>query len=590
MPVVVGMPLLPLAGLAILFGAGLGAADLLGKRLPRQARAALAAPLSAAALVCASPLAQAGVRPVEIAFLILGPLALVTLIRIRLLGPTARRATVPVLLAVLAVGLSGAPSLGNRTWAVISFGNGDQYYWVSQAEALADGPVPRPASVHPDRVAYDLISIQHMPVGLPVGVAQVASLGSRDPSDAYEAFGSIIFALLAVSVFFVARGCLHWTSRLASVAGALVAANGYLLFASYYGWQAQLALTTFGLLAVMTLAICCDRKALGRERLLPAVFIAAGIATYGWVFSAFAGVGLAVALATGLNEFRSVRGRRRVAWSVGTATGLGLVLGLVPTVEAVRAFLLKGGNGQANAAELRAWSHYSWAFPSDAVGLIGRTIHLKSPGVGWTVLALAVTIALLALATTRIRAFGNPRGHVLAAACAALLIGLAVLALNGSSPYLSMKLMGYGAPFFTLFVLSTFVRRRPRTEGVNPVILLAALAGLFFCLTSFVSVAEGIRSTRPTTFFQGIEEAAAKTPRSSAIRIDYTDVWHQVWLIYFLRDRRLSVPKPTIYLHGVEDQRGRPIRFNAPAAYAIGTVKRRVVLARKNGMSLYALP
>src|SRR5205807_6852780 len=136
-----------------------------------------------------------------------------------------------------------------------------------------------------DRVAYDLLSRDHWPPGLPVGLAQVAALDGADPLDAYGAFSAIISALLAVGIFFAARGCLRWSGRLAAIAGVAVGANGYLLFASYYGWQAQLALTTFGTLTVLTLPLSLDRKALERERVLPAVFAAAGIATYGWTFA-----------------------------------------------------------------------------------------------------------------------------------------------------------------------------------------------------------------------------------------------------------------------------------------------------------------
>jgi hypothetical protein len=583
---VLAVLLLPLAGLAILFGAGLGVADLLGRRLPAQARAALAAPLSAAVLTSASPLAQLGLRPSQLALVVIGLLGLVTLARARRLEQTVRRAGAPLLVAVLALALSSAPAIRHQTSAVAGFGNGDPYYWVSQARALSHGPVSAPARLYPDRVAFDLISISHSPVALPVGLAQVAALGGKDPVDAYEAFGSLIFALLAVGVFFVARGCLHWRSRLATAAGVFVSANGYLLFASYNGWQAQLTLTAFGTLAVMTLPACFDRKALGRERLLPAIFMAASIATYGWLFAVFAGLGLAVALACTFTQIRSSVGRRRMVWTLGAVAGLGLILGFVPTVNAVRALSVSRGNGQANAAELANWSTYSWAFPSDALGLIVREIDLKSPGTGWVVLALAVAIALFAVAATRIRTFRNPRGLALAAACTALLGGLLLLGLKGSSPYLSMKLMGYGAPLFTLFALSIFAGRRARPRRIT---VIAMAAVVLFCLTSLLSLSVGIVSATRATAFQSIVAATASLPRSSVIRIDYPDVWHQVWLIYFLRERRLAVPDPTIYLEDVEYNGAKPVQFDAPASYAIGPTPQGTVLWSQNGMYLYAL-
>jgi hypothetical protein len=578
--------LLPVGGLAILFAAGVGVADALGRRLPLQARAALAAPLSAALLTTASPLAQLGLRPSYVGIAVVGALVAVTLVRLREVGLVVRRAGAPLVVAVVALALSGAPAITHGTSAVAGFGNGDPYLWVSQARALASGPVPSPAGLHPDRVAYDKISVDHSPIGLPVGLAQIAAIGDDDPIDVYEAFSSMIFALLAVGTFFVARGCLHWRPAVATAAAFIVSSNGYLLFASYYGWQAQLSLTMFGLLAVMTLLACLDRKALRRESLLPATFAAAGVATYGWLLGIFAGLALVATLVSSVGQIRSAPGRRRFVWTLVTVAGLALILGLVPAVNAVRALLGSTGNGEANAAELASWSHYSWGFPSDALGLIARQIDLKTPGADWVGLSLVVTVALLATAAARMPAFRNPRGYALAGVCAALLVGLSILGLKGSSPYLSMKLMGYGAPFFTLFVLSIFVprRRRPRKTTV-----LAITAGVLFCLTTLISLTQGVRSTERTTALAGAAGATARLPGRSVIRIDYSDVWHQVWLIYFLRDRRLSVPNPTIYLTDVGYGGKDPPRFNTPAAYAIGPKARGPVIWHKDGMFLYSL-
>ena len=56
----------PLVALAILWFAGLGAAAILGKRLPHDAQVALAAPLAAALLSCASALVYFERIPIQL--------------------------------------------------------------------------------------------------------------------------------------------------------------------------------------------------------------------------------------------------------------------------------------------------------------------------------------------------------------------------------------------------------------------------------------------------------------------------------------------------------------------------------------------
>ena len=73
--------LLPVLGLAVLWVSGLGAADLVGKRLPREARAALAPLLTAAVLVAMSPLALVGVRPLVLVSATLGAMTALTAAR-----------------------------------------------------------------------------------------------------------------------------------------------------------------------------------------------------------------------------------------------------------------------------------------------------------------------------------------------------------------------------------------------------------------------------------------------------------------------------------------------------------------------------
>jgi hypothetical protein len=580
--------LLPVAGLLLLWVAGLGAADLLATRMRLDARAALAAPLAAAALVCASPLVLVGVSPYAVALAVLGLLGALTVARARVVAQVARKAAWPALVAVLAVTLSAVPSMRNGTWSATSYGNGDPYIWVSQAKSLSDGAPAAPASSFPDRVPYELITKGHWATGLPVGLAAVSSLGGLDPADAYEAFAAIISSLLALGVFAAARGCLGWSSRLAALAAGAVATNGLLLMSSYYGWQAQLLLTAFGTLAIFTLPVCMDRKALAREKLLPALFIAAGVATYGWIFAPFVAIVGGVALACWLVGAHSSVGRRRIAARAGGVVGLTLVLGLVPIVEALRWYA--EGRSSFDPAILGVWANYDWAFPSDALGLIARAGVLKTPGTGWSICAIAVAVALLSAGVTRVRAFRNPRGYVLVAAAATVLALLATLVLTGQSPYTSMKLMGYAAPLLTLLAVSGFAHRSPRSTGVSPVRILGRFAGVLFVLTTAVTIAYAVIWTRPATVVDGAVAAASRLPQNDGIRINYKDAWHQVWLVYFLRDRPLSVNWPSVYLTGFSAAAAaKHPSFTSPASYEIAPTRRGPAVWRGSGAGIYRL-
>jgi len=402
--------LLPVAALAALWVAGLGVTSVLVPRMRKDAQAAFAPAVAAAAVVCASPLALLHVSPVAVAGAVLGPLLLVTAWRARRSAAIARGAAVPAAIAVFALLVNAAPSLKGGTWVATSYGNADPYLWVSQAQSLSHGPPPAPAASFPDRVSYEMLTKDHWPAGLPVGLGAVASLEGLDPVDAYEAFAAVISGLLALAVFGVARGCLCWRVRLSAAAGVLVAANGLLLLSTYFGWQAQLLLTVFGTLGALTLPVALDRRARAVELVVPALFLAAGIATYGWVFAPFLALAALVAFTAWLRDPRSSVGRRAIAIRAGRVAALTLVLGLVPIVEAGWRYSV--ARGHFDPSVLKTWSGYDWAFPSDGLGLVVRVATRKSPGVGWTALALAVAAVLLVRGIRHARSPRNPRGYV----------------------------------------------------------------------------------------------------------------------------------------------------------------------------------
>ena len=67
---------------------------------------------------------------------------------------------------------------------------------------------------------------------------------------------------------------------LATIAGAAVGANGYLVFGTFFGWQAQIALATFGVLSVFCFRLALDSKDPARGASSHRPSVAAGLATH----------------------------------------------------------------------------------------------------------------------------------------------------------------------------------------------------------------------------------------------------------------------------------------------------------------------
>jgi hypothetical protein len=587
--------LLPVAALATLWVAGLGITSVLAPRLRRDAQAALAAPVAVAAVVCASPLALLHVPPAAVASAVLAPLLVVTAWRARRSVASARMAAVPAAIAAFALLINAAPALKVGTWVATSYGNADPYLWVSQAQSLSHGPPPAPAAAFPDRVSYEMLTKDHWPTGLPVGLGAVASLGSLDPVDAYEAFAAVISALLALAVFVIARGCLRWRVRLSAIAGAVVAANGLLLLSTYFGWQAQLLLTVFGTLGALTLPVVLDRRAKTVELALPALFLAAGIATYGWVFAPFLALAALVAVASWLRDPASSVGRRAIAIRVGRVAALTVALGFVPIVEAVWRYSI--ARGRFDPSVLNTWSGYDWAYPSDGLGLVVRVATERSPGWQWTAFALAVSAALLVRGSIQARSPRNPRGYVLVVSSAAAIAFLVLLAIARSSPYTSLKLMGYAAPLLTLLALSSFAGR-PSPSAADALstfrhlasALVVAAAAIAFVITSAFTVGYALKSVKPATVVDHVVAATEQLPTTDAVQIDYADAWRQSWLVYYLRDRRTAVPKPSVYLTGFAPaDRARHPSFDSRASYAIAPEHHGTAVWRGTGGVLYRI-
>jgi hypothetical protein len=593
---------LPVA-LGVLWTAGLGGADVLARRLPRDARAALAPLVAAAALFVTSPIALAGVPPLVLAIIVLGSLTAITVVRRQRVLSVARKATWPAAVACLALVLSAAPAIRNGTWAAATLGNQDPYVWVSQARALTDGPARGAAATTPDRVEYNRLTQEKWPTGVAVSLAELAAAEGVDPVHAYGVFAALAAALLAIAVFFCARGCLHWSARRAAFAAGLTATNGLVLMSVIYGWQAQFLLTAMGTLMILTLPVCLDRRAPRREVILPALFAAAAIGVYGWLVAPFVAVAFVACAACWPVCRKSLAGRKRFVGRVGSVVALAFVLGLVPIVEA--AWLVTRGQASASPAVLRSWARYDWAFPSDSLGLVPRS-PWDGPGHAWTIVALAVGSLLLATGALRARSFRNPRGGVLVASSATVLALLAALAVTGASPYTSFKLMAYSTPLLTLLALGAYVPRRSAQnkiqragyarQTVSALASAAALtagvvAALLFTINAATMMWVGLRGLKVATSVDGAVAAARKLPQDSVIRIDDTNAWNQVWLVYFLRDRRLSLRQPGVAFAGyaaVDAAKGR--KFDEPASYGIGPSAAGPLIWRGQGAAIYSLP
>jgi hypothetical protein len=531
---------LPLAAFVALVLTGGGLAVLLGRGFPRDGQAALAAPLGAAAFFCASPLLYVGVpvKPLGAAVLVAGGLVTVYA-RVRVLR-VLRHGAGPLAAGAVALLFASAPLAVHGNWDAAAIENADPYLWVSQAKSFLDGPPSSPATSFPDRIAYERIDELHWPVGLPFSLSQIAWLGSADPAAVYGAFAAVLAVLLALTVYGSARACLHWPRGLALVASALVSANALLLYSNLNGWQAQVALTSFGLLSVFFFRLALGPRARWRERLLAAIAITASLAAYGVLVAPFAlllfGVGVGALVAQRFVAWR------RILWSAAAVTGLTIVLGLGPVIQSLRQIPVVMG-----LTDSPAWKGYAHGLPAEGLGLIPRFGTALRPPIGWSVLALAVTAALMAFAFWPGERTPRRYRDALVSTSAISLAAVALLQLPGVNPYLSIKILGYVAPLLTMFAVAGLAGRRPfpRTR----VATLGAAGTLFVASTASV-VAEAFFHLQTTERLASVQAELPKIPPGAGFELGVRDGWTQSWLVYYLRDRPVTVREPTEFLTG----------------------------------------
>ena len=153
---------------------------------------------------------------------------------------------------------------------------------------------------------------------------------------------------------------------------------------------------------------------------------------------------------------------------------------------------------------------------------------------GWLVAASLLAVVLLAGGVRAVRRLG--RADFVLAGSALVLGGWLVLLLPAFAPYLSYKLLSYGAPFLVLLVLAPFAGRATRRS------IGAAAAGAVLLVASAVvaTVAPADARTPP--------ELAADVPSDATVSVTTDDAWEEAWTIYRLRGTRLSVETPTYLL------------------------------------------
>jgi hypothetical protein len=316
-----------------------------------------------------------------------------------------------------------------------------------------------------------------------------------------------------------------------------VSANALLLYSTFNGWQAQIALTMFGTLSVFTLRLALEGRG-RREQALAGLFVAAAVATYGVAFAFFA---LLLAVVVGAY----VASHRPVLWHrVGSVlVGVGVVaaaLGAVPLVRMARA--LAGGGFE----ESPAWAGYARGLPPEALGLIPRIGTAMRPPTGWSILASIATIGLLVLVLVPVTR-RYQRRDLLLGTCGACLLTIGLLQLPSASPYLSIKFAGYSAPLVTTLAVGLFATasRFPRTR----VAVVGAAACCFAFSTGIVyqEVRLHLQTLGP---LKPLESALTAVPKDARVGVALRDGWNQSWALYFLRGHRLVVLEPTDYLTG----------------------------------------
>jgi hypothetical protein len=521
---------LPIAALLVLTVLGSGLAAVGARRFPFDAQAALAPLLGFALLSVGSTLVAAGlgVRTLLVVTLVAGS-ALVVWQRERV-GPILRAGAAPLAVALLAIGLAGAPNLAQGNWTATSYvGNTDSYLWVSQARSFLDQPPPPPDSQFPDRVASERAANQHWAVALPVANAELAWVSHTDPVDVYGALAALLAALFPLSIFAVARGCLGWTSRLSMGVGLAAAANSSLLFASYFSWQQQLAASALAFAAIGLFRCGLEQGAPRAESAAAAFLAASSLTAYRMAFAPYLAASLAIVFLACLVRRRDLR----IVKAGVVFAGAFAVLAAPALIEFGRGI----GRFVENNVNTPFKESFPIGFPPEALGLVPRI--WGSPAL-WIVGAMVLSVPLLVLGAQQLGRRRPQRADFLLSGLLLLVVGYVLaLALPRVPNYVSFKLLSYGGGFLLLVIFAPLALLRRHAARV-------ALAVCLVCLTAAsaaVAVVRGTEGSRSAREFAGLASAAKQLPLNAVVSVEIQGAWDQSWAVYALRDHPLSVPK-----------------------------------------------
>jgi hypothetical protein len=75
-------------------------------------------------------------------------------------------------------------------------------------------------------------------------------------------------------------------------------------------------------------------------------------------------------------------------------------------------------------------------------------------------------------------------------------------------------------------------------------------------------------------------------PRAAVVAVDVDDPWDQAWALYYLRDRRVSVERPSYLLTAQGPARAAAVYRRRPVDYVLGPPAAEPVVWRSAGLTL----
>ena len=415
---------------------------------------------------------------------------------------------------------------------------------------------------------YDLIAHRSWPTAIPGGVAELAAATRSIPSMPTGCFRSSS-RVCSRSPSFGARGCLQWTRGVSARDGRHLG-NGVILLSSFYGWQAQLLLTTASTLFVLMLPDRFDPRSRPAECLGPSLFAASAIAVYGWscpvcrrcrcclleLLAAMAGgeFGFGPMVRTQAVDGRRSHCRNRISRD---HTGVDHARSRFAAPHAVLAELLEPVRLGLPVRRARPRAALTTRNPRHRLGNACR-----SRG-GCPDRPRAPIRSILAErdgprhserdAYRRTRRARRNGVESLSVVQAHGLLGSAVHAARPERTFVDTR------------EFEPTLTTRMSVIGLATVNVLAVC----FLASTSLAVLTGFR-TRPATLMFPTARAAEALPPRTVIQVNVEDGWEQAWLAYYLRDRPIALQSPSLVFVGYsKNDAAHAEKFDVPADVVI---------------------